>query len=211
MTKLSKFRKVCVAALMGCMLSSPALHSTALADAPAQPTVQAKAGDKQKMAQSWTCSATISMISTSATFTVPVWTMTGGPLVDREKKCRDHIKSQILHSGLIWTYIKPQLSAAQQDAVCKAGVGGFRVVYGFDSRTKDWQFIEYPKAPPCNCPKTCPQGYSISGNGNCAKGMCSSGSLPNSATFANGQGHFIWNGTLYHQVSPTPNGPCSFK
>lgn len=211
MTYLSKLRKTCLVALMSCTLTIPSMQGAALANTTAPAKQQPAAADQQKLAKSWTCNATISLISTNVTFTVPSWTMTGGALVDRQAKCKEHIKSQILHNGLIWSYIKPQLTPAQQDAICKAGLAGFRVDYGLTSRPKEWQFVEYPKAPPCNCPTTCPQGYSISGNGNCAKGTCPSGNLPNSATFSNGQGYFIWNGTLYHQVSPTPSGPCSFK
>lgn len=163
-----------------------------------------------KAIKNWVCDAVIHLTGTSVTWTPATWSMSGNILTDREKACRNYIIANWFDNGAIWNYIKPQLTAAQQDAICKAGSGTFRIDYGFDRRTKDWSITRTIPAPPCNCTAACPDGYHLSGNGNCAKGMCATGSLPNQSYFQNGEGMFIWNGNLYHQVSAT-NRTCAFK
>lgn len=205
------------AALLACMNIGAANLAQAQIATPSKTVsapkaaVKTEASGEAKSMLHWTCDAVIQLIGTGISWAPPTWPMSGGLFVDREKQCFNFLKTNFLDDGEIWVHIKSQLSAAQQDQICRAGRGQFRVDYGFDKRAKDWSQTLWVTAPPCNCPSTCPDGYHLSGNGNCAKGMCQTGALPNQSYFQNGQGHFIWNGTLYHQVAPTSAGQCSFK
>ena len=88
-------------------------------------------------ARQWTCHATIALNNSSFSYTVPSWSMSGGPAVDREKKCLEAIKNNWIPTRQLWL----NLGVPQKDqkSLCDTG-GTFRVTYGFDARKKGWTF-----------------------------------------------------------------------
>jgi hypothetical protein len=122
------------------LLLAAAIVTTAVL--PFFPTKEGVAATK-----SWTCNATIGLQGKLLSYNVPNWKMNGPLLADREKKCKEHVKANWLDNGKIWTVIN--IPANEQNSYCQSG-GAFRVDYGFDKRSKDWNFTQTGK-PACAC------------------------------------------------------------
>ena len=98
--------------------------------------------------RSWTCSATIFLNGTNASYTPPSWPMrTGHPDAvpgDRERSCKNYVERRLL-TNAIWSRLN--LSDAERGRLCHAGNSTFRIEYGFDRRPKSWQLTKTIPAP----------------------------------------------------------------
>jgi hypothetical protein len=128
------------------MYSKRLILAAAIAITAVLPFIQAKEGVAAQ--KSWTCNATIALQGGSLSYTVPNWPMSGPIASDREKRCKEHVKANWLDNGKIWSVL--DIPSNQQNSYCQSG-GNFRVDYGFDKRSKDWNFTQTSK-PACACP-----------------------------------------------------------
>lgn len=183
------------------------------------PTAAVEAADQQAqqrgLRRSWTCHATIFLSGTNHQYTLNSWTMSRGG-ADRQKACQNHIYANLLRPGnpAIWKHF--DLSAEEQNRICRAGKGTFRVVYGFDERDKAWNFEQQHLAPPCDCATSCPNGYDLDDrssprNPRCVRLLCpgAAAGIPDERFGAHDKGIGIWGGNVYHH-QPVVRGACCF-
>ncbi|HEX6899109.1 MAG TPA: hypothetical protein VF789_05320 [Thermoanaerobaculia bacterium] len=165
-------------------------------------------------AATWTCHATIFLSGTNQQYTPSPWKMSapGISIPDREKRCRQHIESNFL-TGSIWSHFT--LTPAEQDRICKSGNATFRIEYGFDRRTKSWQFTKVLPSPPCDCESRCKTGYDLDnrsspGNPRCIRKLCDTSGIPDQRFGPHENGIGIWQNGIYHH-QPVERGLCKFR
>jgi len=156
--------------------------------------------------RSWTCHATVFLTATGHSYTFPQWRMSGGIFTNRHKKCKQHIQRNFLNSS-IWNNFP--LTPAQENSFCQISSGVFRIEYGFNRRSKSWQFSQTVSTPSCDCEKICPSGWWLDGGGRCASGVCGPVDLPNQSYLQGMTGIYIWEGYIY-QAQPPVLGDCFF-
>lgn len=171
----------------------------------------------QAFARKWTCDATIFVTGTNQQYTPPPWEMkTGDKHVaglpgDREKSCKNYIKSVFVNGGL-WGHFS--FNSSEQDRICKNDSANLRIEYGFDRRPKGWQFTQSISAPPCNCKSKCKEGYSLDenslpGNPRCVRKLCENIDIPDRRFGPHDDGVGIFQGGLYHH-QPVESRVCRF-
>lgn len=165
-------------------------------------------------AATWKCHATIFLSGTNQQHTPSQWTMSarGWSVPDRQNRCKQHIEGNFLN-GSLWNRFN--LTATEQDRICKSGNATFRIEYGFDSRPKSWQLTKVLPSPPCNCESRCRAGYDLDnssspGNPRCVRKLCDTSGIPDQRFGPHENGIGIWQNGIYHH-QPVERGLCSFR
>ncbi len=105
-------------------------------------------------AKTWICYAKISLAGTSATYTLPGYSMTGTPAAKRKVKCKEYIESNTLGNVDLWNRLSP-LTDEQKNRLCINGTGQLDVVYWINKRNKTWAFSSNVVVPQTIvCPST---------------------------------------------------------
>ena len=183
----------------------------------AEPTA-AQQENQRLLRRSWVCDASVHLVGTNQHYTPQTWSMaTGHPdgvWGDREKSCRKYLANRILDAS-IWSHLN--LSAAEQDKVCRDGHGDFRATYSFDRRSKDWSLTKRVPAPPCDCAIRCKSGYDLDttswpGHPRCLKLLCAGAAtgIPDERFGPHENGIGISGGNVYHHQA-VQQGPCKFQ
>lgn len=169
-------------------------------------------------AREWECQATFFFVDHDDINTTTTWSMSAGPqdayFYDRQAGCKSRITSYFYSDGNVFTL--RSLPESVQNSICTTGSVNIRVSYNIDRRPQVWGFTQTVRAPACQCPQSCPSGYTMDDTGHrCHRALCGNGNIshPNQNFIdSSNRGVFIWSGILYQMVPATAStSGCRFS